>query len=726
MLIYTSWHDYTVRADRYWYEFIEGFIVRLASGSPGLARLDVFGHGWRGWNNGESGAENIWQRLKCCPDLIIIGGRIYTPRENDWRFEPLVPSPCRSRTHLMLVGGDCHSGHAQCRLMYSGVNGTTILATRHVQHIFEVLYPPPRGILLTHLPFCVPSPHAPPFASNHQGARLRTLRRIVSGRQGIVLFGNSEALKYPLRKKIASLVSRGLLPNGRVNHFPGYRIAVNITPSCAYDPMDPALANARRGQLELQTSMGAARICVFDSMIRRKLIRKFLLSWLYGCVPAADMPHDMPPHYRSAMIPLSTSLSQDELIRTLTSAYGDLTRLQIMVDLGIEIVARVYACDVQVAHVLSVLAHRRAADVSHGGVYLPYGFELTCGSVYPYAQDEPPLSWCKAKLGLRLAEQVPLHVQQDLPPVRPFPQSRSVPPSRHEHGQGNTRDGEDLKAVESGSDSCVCTACRLGRASAPLLYHMARDDGAGAQVLHMVYAAAYAAYRGWNYGGVVGKRPPSHGSDVIRAAVAVFGSRKLFTPTLRVEASHLVTVGESGRNSGANSSRIWKLLAEIAPSAEALAVLVRSDQPFSLPDATDDDDLDAMLSKPLLHALRASGACGLRHVPLVFSRGVPSVALHIRRGDGGNGRHSPTAYYIELLTFLRQQLPTMDVHAFSDETRPHELKVLRHHNVTLHLGGDVTFAWAHMASANIFVMAKSSFSFPPAWLNPRCVVYQVC
>jgi len=112
----------------------------------------------------------------------------------------------------------------------------------------------------------------------------------------------------------------------------------------------------------------------------------------------------------------------------------------------------------------------------------------------------------------------------------------------------------------------------------------------------------------------------------------------------------------------------------------------------------------------------------------VFKPGVPRVAIHIRRGnDVGGMRFTPDSYYFLVVRYIRKIIPTADVHAWSATEGTHsasDFEEYARRNITLHLDGDPMQAWAHLASAHVLVMAKSTFSHIPAMVNPACVIYQ--
>jgi len=105
-----------------------------------------------------------------------------------------------------------------------------------------------------------------------------------------------------------------------------------------------------------------------------------------------------------------------------------------------------------------------------------------------------------------------------------------------------------------------------------------------------------------------------------------------------------------------------------------------------------------------------------------------SVAMHIRRGDIMRGKHlkryTPNDFYFEIARAIREIRTDADIHAWSDSTEPHSFTRYQELGIHMHLGGDVLEAMSHFSAANLFVMGISSFSFVPALLNPRCVLYQ--
>jgi len=113
----------------------------------------------------------------------------------------------------------------------------------------------------------------------------------------------------------------------------------------------------------------------------------------------------------------------------------------------------------------------------------------------------------------------------------------------------------------------------------------------------------------------------------------------------------------------------------------------------------------------------------------LFRNEKVAVAMHIRRGDALTQEDwirnyvTPDEYYLKLARTIRQELPNAEFHAWSEGDNA-SFKAFWRNGIHVHLGGDLLTAWAHWSVARVFLMAKSSFSFVPALLNSKCVVYQ--
>jgi hypothetical protein len=110
------------------------------------------------------------------------------------------------------------------------------------------------------------------------------------------------------------------------------------------------------------------------------------------------------------------------------------------------------------------------------------------------------------------------------------------------------------------------------------------------------------------------------------------------------------------------------------------------------------------------------------------------VAVHIRRGDvhpcQHQGRYLPNSHYLRLLhLYLPQQYRDKShhkVYIFSETWSFENFTVFERspYNVELALDSDLTAVWQTMATADLVLLSKSTFSLVPAMLNGKgTVVY---
>lgn len=146
-------------------------------------------------------------------------------------------------------------------------------------------------------------------------------------------------------------------------------------------------------------------------------------------------------------------------------------------------------------------------------------------------------------------------------------------------------------------------------------------------------------------------------------------------------------------------------------------------------------NLDDMLDERVLDAVRDRMLSVIDRSRLLFSPGRLSVAIHIRRGRDVSlqfhpDRYTPDEYYFDIIDRIRAVHPDADVHVFSsleDTASEKAFKEYADRRVQVHLEDEIGTkeAWANMMSADVFVMAKSSFSYVPAMVNRGCVIYTV-
>lgn len=315
------------------------------------------------------------------------------------------------------------------------------------------------------------------------------------------------------------------------------------------------------------------------------------------------------------------------------------------------------------------------------------------------------------------------------------------------------------------------------------LYHGERSDGTGSSLQNMLHTAAYAARRGWRYGGIIrnhgagslGQLLCGRNSNCARAAIrapermtghaqpfdpaveAFFGSAAALVhqalPEHDSSGAVVITLKRKytvGQGSGLLIAEMMARLEAVDDSRNVTAVVLPA-YALDLNSLTSGSStFDEFYTAPFRAALRASAACSLsQHSQWFFQADRPAVALHVRRGDVTLARHpgrfTDDSYYYGIADVIRRYLPSADFHVFSS-TRDqfsrgernntienfrarsvlHPSKSFdgfRQRGMAVHLDGDPNVASAHLMAARIVVLAKSAFSWVPAVFNAHCVVY---
>jgi len=281
------------------------------------------------------------------------------------------------------------------------------------------------------------------------------------------------------------------------------------------------------------------------------------------------------------------------------------------------------------------------------------------------------------------------------------------------HGRGDTNDEEFLHQ---------CKACRLAGMDAPRVYIQQPNDGLGSRFQDVIAGMAIAAQKGMVLGGITfGKQSckPAHGFDVVKIAGSFFGlknMRLMFTnhpPKFERVATGVADLDKGIRKYGKPAPKTNIYLTNRCLACE----LDRHAK-----------NMSDYFTPRLLNELRK--ATLLKREPLVFKKGVTSVAIHVRRGDitADNAlRGTGDEWYYSIMSQLRKLIPDADIHVFSSLEGKGNSKAFdgyRKKGATVHLDGDILEPWAHFAMADVLVTAKSSFSHVPAFLNSNCVVYQ--
>lgn len=110
------------------------------------------------------------------------------------------------------------------------------------------------------------------------------------------------------------------------------------------------------------------------------------------------------------------------------------------------------------------------------------------------------------------------------------------------------------------------------------------------------------------------------------------------------------------------------------------------------------------------------------------------VAMHVRRGDvsGSNlrvrHRYVSDEFYLLLRRLIIAALPPstpieFHIHSEQEASQSHQFEIFQQAGFVVHLNGDLVTTWMEMAAADVFVMAKSSFSYTPALLATGSVLF---
>jgi len=257
--------------------------------------------------------------------------------------------------------------------------------------------------------------------------------------------------------------------------------------------------------------------------------------------------------------------------------------------------------------------------------------------------------------------------------------------------------------------SCTGDICKYHGSGAPTLFVNARPDGLGARSQSIIAAMALATKYGLNFGGALGVKGKPHGIDAVPMMSALFGT------DVRAD---LVPPGVVSFESVADFEEFFKKGNEL----HATSVLLRD---FCVQCGLDKifNDTNTLVrdyySPEFLNHIRKANSLSKRS----GSQSKPLVVLHVRRGDAKGKRRTNDQFYYNVVHDIKKHLPNADVHLFS-EGSPDEFDGYRQQGVQLHLDStDVREAWEYFSSADVFVMAKSSFSMVPALFNTNCVIY---
>ncbi|KAI8607711.1 hypothetical protein BC830DRAFT_89419 [Chytriomyces sp. MP71] len=406
--------EYLEKMDRYYYDE-----VRAASSHGGLM-VRFWGPGWFAYDDRLTATQNI---IAAFPDVQF-----------DIIYTKTIHHNVTSDTAVVIHGtGDCHNKKCITDAYYPTY--ADAITYRYAGLLIEFSRPeqwaareknrykkftanlsandsaPP--FTPQPLPFFFHSPDCADEAimhpvhnafSRHRAARMTQGERWAhTRRRTITMIGSAKTWLYPLRAKVQGAIRAGKIANASVYKHVGYVLepregVVTVGGGMGkggllgvYDAEDPDVAHHTVNQHAWAHALATTQICVFDSSVVRKAIRKYQESFMSGCVVAADIPLEMEDMFKGVVIPLSAAMSVEEINARLQEYLADKERLAWMAMEAFRRARTHWTCRNKVDRLIE--AAERVVE-GERGYWFPFGFSATCRK---FGKDDTWITdWCKA------------------------------------------------------------------------------------------------------------------------------------------------------------------------------------------------------------------------------------------------------------------------------------------------------------------------------------------
>ncbi len=229
-----------------------------------------------------------------------------------------------------------------------------------------------------------------------------------------VIFGFDGSF-YPVRTTVTDHLRRlehdkSLPPSPISRHpHPGYGVSsadeYKQKPLETYEMGHASYAPHRALREDFARGMRQAQICVFDSSLERKLIRKYAQALLSGCVIASDLPTEHEEAMGEFVIRLEPTWNIERIELEINKYLDQPERLHQMALDGFAYARRHLTTTAKISDMLRLAdAHRAGAR----GYDHAHSFSSRCRS---YAGNVPPPPWCNKKEGHRgLEDKLSPHV----------------------------------------------------------------------------------------------------------------------------------------------------------------------------------------------------------------------------------------------------------------------------------------------------------------------------
>ena len=376
--------------DRYLYDWLEA-----AQKHPDL-EITLWGPGFTGWEVSLTPLENLEKTYGCdyFDWIIAHPEEVKThleliPIQGEWDYKEIIMPKVCGKTRLFHELHDCFNGFCYKQftptahvvsLRYAFIPFELFDSRRPKFDDFKTVFKRDNPILITYNPDCanIDVFHPIPWdAKTHQA----------------VLFGQLAELLYPLREKIISGINKNVINAIHYKH-PGYNMPYNssVIPPSTYNRSNPAIQHSIENQIIYAGVLAKTKICIFDSSVVRKLVRKFIEAFMVGCVVASDLPFEMEEVFRDVVIRIDSRLPEKKIGELIQRALDDETELKRKAAKAMVIARKYFSCERKTERLLENLA-----DYENGlrGYAIPYGFRIGCHSYdisNIHHQEQNP--WC--------------------------------------------------------------------------------------------------------------------------------------------------------------------------------------------------------------------------------------------------------------------------------------------------------------------------------------------
>ncbi|ORY23343.1 hypothetical protein BCR33DRAFT_135266 [Rhizoclosmatium globosum] len=385
ILYFTHIKDYLNRMDRYYFDEIDAAITH-----PDL-NIYLWGVDFPNYSVNLSTTQNIEQTFPGVEFDVIYS---MDGHGND---------PFPSSAVSVLTLGDCH-WPSVCRQELEGNPFDDVYALRYAGLIMDWFRPDQWDLIRLNamekknktgdldgyekiqnrsMPFFFHHTDCAPETVYYPAKRLSPGEKWEDSRPTLLqLIGSTLASLYPLRNTIERGITDGIIQNATIFWHPGYdhinpNVTLNNMPIGVYtsSEKDTNVAHLKKHQLNFAQVMRETQICMFDSSIVRKAIRKYHEAFMSGCVVASDIPIEMEDMFRDVVIPLRQDMTAEEVNQVVHAYLLDKEKLEWMAREAFYRARQHWTCRNKVDRLLEV-----SAKVLQGekGYWFPFGFSALC------------------------------------------------------------------------------------------------------------------------------------------------------------------------------------------------------------------------------------------------------------------------------------------------------------------------------------------------------------